>query len=156
MARTYILEAFFLVSRSRVVFLWRFVCFVLFRFVFHVFAFIEAAALCSNFLRYACAPAASCSYLTTVCVLFCFVSLEMSFFSRTLVPFIVVFSPYEEYVVRFSLPDGDFLRCDHGLDFFISAYHVRIQSINQSLCSSGSPFCAHHASLPVRYTLLAS
>ena len=36
---------------------------------------------------------------------------------------------YGEYVVRFPLPDGIFLPCDYGLDFFTSAY-VRIQSIN--------------------------
>ena len=39
----------------------------------------------------------------------------------------------EYYVVRFPLPDGVFLPCDHGLDFFTSAYYVIIQSINQSI-----------------------
>ena len=28
-----------------------------------------------------------------------------------------LFFLYGEYVVRFSLPDGIFLPCDHGLDF---------------------------------------
>ena len=30
---------------------------------------------------------------------------------------IAVFSLYGEYVVRFFLPNGVFLPCDHGLDF---------------------------------------
>ena len=38
-------------------------------------------------------------------------------------------SLYGEYVVRSFLPNGVFLPCDHGLDFFTSAYYVRIQSI---------------------------
>ena len=47
---------------------------------------------------------------------------------------VAVFSLYGEYVVRFSLPDGVFLPCcDHGLDFYTSANHVRIQSFNQLL-----------------------
>ena len=45
---------------------------VLFCFVFVFFASIEAAALHSTVLRYACAPTATRSYLTTVCVLFRF------------------------------------------------------------------------------------
>ena len=36
--------------------------------------------------------------------------------------YIAVFSLYGEYVVRFFLPDGVFLPCDDGLDFFTSAY----------------------------------
>ena len=44
--------------------------------------------------------------------------------------FCTIFSWYGEYVVRFSLPDGVFLPCDHGLDFL----HQLIceKSINQS------------------------
>ena len=68
----------------------RLFCFILFR--FHHFAFIEAAALRSIVLRYACAPTATRSYLTTDCALFCFCfafsfSLEMSLFQRIFVPF---------------------------------------------------------------------
>ena len=44
-------------------------------------------------------------------------------------------SLYREYVVRFFLPGGLSLPCDHGLDFFTSAY-VRNQSINQSINQS--------------------
>ena len=39
-------------------------------------------------------------------------------------------SSYREYVVRFFLPGGLSLSCDHGLDFFTSAY-LRIQSTNR-------------------------
>ena len=63
----------FWVCRCRVVSLWRSVCFVLFR--FRLFAFTEAAVLRSIVLRYACAPTATRSYLTTNCLcplLFCF------------------------------------------------------------------------------------
>ena len=42
-----------------------------------------------------------------------FYSLEMSFFPSS----VNVISLYGEYVVRFFLPDGVFLSCDHGLDF---------------------------------------
>ena len=51
-------------GRHDCVFLWRYVCFVLFR--FRIFAFIQAAALCSIVIRYVCTPAATRSYLTTV------------------------------------------------------------------------------------------
>ena len=43
---------------------------------------------------------------------------------------ITVFSSYAEYVVRFPLPDGVFLPCDHGLDFDMSL--LCESSINQS------------------------
>ena len=57
-------------------------------------------------------------------VLFCFVFvfmlsfvyLEMSLFPSIFCT-IAVFFLYGEYVVRFFLPDDDFLPCDHGLDF---------------------------------------
>ena len=55
----------------------------------------------------------------TVCVLFCFVSLETSFFSSIFVP-LLPFSLCVEsiYVVRLPLlPDDVFLPCDNGLDF---------------------------------------
>ena len=70
---------------------------------------------CQNvFLRYACAPTATRSYLTTVCCAFFrffsffslfFCSVEMSLFPSTLVP-LPFFPVYGEYVVRFSLADG--------------------------------------------------
>ena len=94
------------------------VTFVLFR--FRIFAFIEAAALCSIVLRYACAPTVTRSYLTSACVLFrfiylFFVSLEISLFPSTFVPL-----PYSlcmestSYVFLFRMI---FLPCGHGLDF---------------------------------------
>ena len=51
-------------------------------------------------------------------------------FARKKSEYFSAFSLYGEYGVRSFLPDGVFLPCDHGLDFFTSAY-VRIQSINQ-------------------------
>ena len=66
-------------------------------------------------------------------VLFCFVSLPLyaPFFRSFFFLFcffrdvafsecfctITVFSLYGEYAVRFFLPDGAFLPCNHGLDF---------------------------------------
>ena len=74
--RTCILRAFF-VCRCHFAFLWRcvffFFFFVLFDFILVFFGFIEPGALRSIVLRYACAPTATSSYLTTaICVLFCF------------------------------------------------------------------------------------
>ena len=65
---------------------------------------IEAAALRSTILSYACAPTATRSYLpvTTVCVhFFSSFFLEISVFPSIFVPFISVFSVFGEYVVRF-------------------------------------------------------
>ena len=98
-------------------------------FRFHLYTFIKAAALRSILLRhYAGAPTAT----RRACFFFPLVSMEMSPFPEYFLYHIIsVFSLYNgEYVVRFSLPGGVFLPCDHGLDFFTSA-HVRIQSINQ-------------------------
>ena len=47
---------------------------------------------------------------------FSFVYLEMSLFPSIFIPF-PFYLLYGEYVVRFFLPDGVFLPCDHGLDF---------------------------------------
>ena len=80
-------------------------CFVLLCFVFRLYAFVEAAALRSIFLRYAGA-----SIATRVSFF-----LEMSLFPSifcTISAFL-----YGEYVVRSFLPNGVFLPCDHGLDF---------------------------------------
>ena len=98
-----------LVCRCHDVFLWCYVCFVLLR--FRLYAFVEAAALCSIVLRYAGAPIA-----TRVSLFFPFVYLEMSLFPIIFCT-ISVFSLYGEYVVRSFLPVGVFLPCDHGLDF---------------------------------------
>ena len=49
---------------------------------------------------------------------------------------IAVSSLYGDCVVRFYLPDGVFLPCDHGLDLFTSAYYAIIQSINESIIES--------------------
>ena len=85
---------------------------VLFR--FHIYAFIEAAALRPIVFRYAGAPTAT--RISSFSLLFAFFE-----YFRT----IAVFSLYGEYVVptlvRFSLPDGVFLSCDHRLDSFTSA-----------------------------------
>ena len=80
------------------------------------YAFVEAATLRSIVLRYTGAPIA-------ICVSF---FLDMSLFSSIFCT-ISAFSLYKEvvYVVRSFLPNGVFLPCDHGLDFFTSA-------INQS------------------------
>ena len=69
-------------------------------------------------LRYACAPTATRSYLTTVCLLFfVLVSLETSLFPSIFCTS-TVFSPYGEYAVCSPFPDnGVFLACEHGLDF---------------------------------------
>ena len=48
------------------------------------------------------------------------------------------------YVLSFRMVF--FLPCDHGLDFFTSAYYVRIQSINQSLCRTEGLFFAERFS----------
>ena len=69
-----------------------------------------------------CAPTATRSYITTACVLFLFsipfyVSLEIDVVFSEYFCTITVFSLYGEYVVRFPLPDGVFIHCDHGLDF---------------------------------------
>ena len=85
------------------------VTFVLFG--FHFYTSIEAAALPSIVFRYAGASTA-----TSVSSFFPFVYLEMSFFPSIFCT-IAAFSLYREYVVRFSLPGGVFLPCDHGLDF---------------------------------------
>ena len=49
---------------------------------------------------------------------------------------IAICSLYGEYIVRFFLPGGVFLPCDHGLDFFTSA-HVIIQLKNRQTGYSG-------------------
>ena len=85
------------------------VTFVLFR--VRLYAFIEAAALRSIVPRYAGAVTA-----TRVSSFFPFVSLEMMPFPSTFCT-IAISSSYGECVIRFFLPGGDFLPCDHGLDF---------------------------------------
>ena len=94
---------------------WRFfsdVTFVLFCFVFRLYAFVEAAALRSIVLRYAGVPIATrVSFLFPYFVVYLEVSLFPSIFSA--------FSLYGEYAVRsLSLRIMVFfLPCDHGLDF---------------------------------------
>ena len=56
---------------------------------------------------------------TRVFFFFSFFYLEMSLLP-TIFCTIAVFSFYGEDVVRFSLPDGVFLPCDHGMDFYNS------------------------------------
>ena len=66
--RTRILRAFG--CRRHVVFLWCYICFVLFR--FRLFSFTEVATVRTIALRYACAPTSTRSYLTIVCMIFSF------------------------------------------------------------------------------------
>ena len=60
----------------------------------------------------------------------------MSLFPSIFCP-IAVFSVYGEYVVRSFLPNGVFLPCDHGLDFWHQLMWEFNQSINQSINQSG-------------------
>ena len=76
-------------------------------FVFHRYAFVEAAALRSIVLRYAGAP------IDTRVSVFSLFFWEMSLFPSS----ISAFSLNGEYIVRSFLPKGVFLPCDHGLDF---------------------------------------
>ena len=86
--------------------------FVLFCFIFRLYAFVEAAALRSTVLRYARFRYPHV-FLSFIFFLF-LVYLEISLF-----PWIFsAFSLYGEYVVSSFLPDGVFLPCDHGLDFW--------------------------------------
>ena len=95
------------------------VTFVLFCFVFHLYAFVEAAVLRSIVLRNAGAPIATR-------VSFPFVYFEMSLFPSIFCA-IPAFSLYGEYVVRFFLPNGVFLPCDHRLYFL----HQLMSEFNQ-------------------------
>ena len=79
---------------------------------FRIYAFVEAAALCSIVLRYAGAPIAT---RVSFFLLFLFY-LELSLFPSIFCT-IVAFSLNREYVVRSFLPNGIFLPCDHRLDF---------------------------------------
>ena len=94
-----------------------------------IFYCTEAAALRSIVLRYACAPTAKRSYLTTVCVLFCCFFGDDAFFEYFCT--ITVVALYGEYVVRSFLPDGVLLPRDHGLDFL----HQLLWVFNQSIKS---------------------
>ena len=112
MARTCILRAFGLQMPRRHSLVLRLFCFVLLR--FRLYAFVEAAALRSNVLRYAGAPIAT---RVSSFLFFPFVYLEMLFFPSIFCTF-SAFSLYEEYVVRSFLPDDRvFLPSDYGLDF---------------------------------------
>ena len=125
MARTCILRVFGLQMP------WRFfsgVTFVLVCFVFHLYAFVEAAALRSIVLRYAGVPIATrLSFF-----------LSFSFFCRLFGD--VTFSEYfsacslymkREYVVRSFLPDVVFSTTLRPRAGFLTSACVRIQSINQ-------------------------
>ena len=97
--------------------------------------------MCDHTCIHACAPAATRSYLTTVSVIFCtfyFCLLGQVAFSEYFCTIILVSSLYGEYVVRFFLPDGVFLPCDHGLDFLYQLMRGFNQSINQPTRMGGS------------------
>ena len=135
MARTCILRAFGLQMP------WRFfsgVTFVLFCFVFRLYAFVEPAAHRSIVLRYA-----GVSIATHVSFFFffscLFVYLEMSLFPSICFRFLFVWTI--EYAVRSFLPDGVFFYLvTTGWIFDISLCE---NSINQSNlgCSSMVYFC---------------
>ena len=128
-----------LVCKYHVVVLWGYVCCVLFR--FRRIAFTEATVLCLIVLRYACAPTATRSYLTTVCALLCvclFFFLFLFFFGDAAFSKYFctknIFSLYGECVVRFFLPGDILLPCDHGLRILHHFFFVKIQSINWLQC----------------------
>ena len=95
-----------------VVFLWCYVCYVLFRFLL-VFSSKSRPQIVS---RYACAPAATHSYLATVCVLFYFVSILLLVFSEFSLPY-CRFRFWLEGTLYVFFRIVYFLPCDHGLDF---------------------------------------
>ena len=120
------------ILRADAVLLFSGVTFVSFLFRSLPFAFIEAEALRSIVLLYACAPAATRSHLTTVvCVHFCFVffcSLGGVAFSQYFCTNAVC-SFHGEYLVRF--PSG---WCRFYLvttSWILASAYVRIESINQ-------------------------
>ena len=86
---------------------------------------IEAATIRSIVLRYACAPTATRSYLTTVCVLFSFLLFLVSFWTCRYFPgFCVVIAVSFLYdmestscVFSFRMY-GVFLPCNDGLYFW--------------------------------------
>ena len=110
---------------------------VLFCVVFVHFTFTEATALLPIFLRPSiymrpdshtqlpnnCLRPFSLLFLSFLCF-FGDVAFSEYFYTITVLSF------YGEYVVRFSLPGGVFLPCDHGLDFDISLCET---SISQSI-----------------------
>ena len=115
------------VCRCRVVFLWRYAFFVLFR----LLAFTEAMAPRS--IVFECMRFDSHSQLSSNClcnVLFCFffVSWQVSLFSKYFVP--LPFHLCMESTLHVFLPDGVFLPCSHELDFDISVCN---RKYNQSI-----------------------
>ena len=82
--------------------------------LFSSFFFVEAAALCSIVLRHASVPKVTCVFFS---YFFSFGLFRDVDFSEYFFLTISAFCLYREYVVRSLLPNGDFLPCDHGLDF---------------------------------------
>ena len=74
------------------------------------YAFVEAAVLRSMVLRYAGAP-------ISTRVFFGGGGGDVAFSEYFLYHFRFLFVWTIEYIVRFFLPNGVFLPCDHGLDF---------------------------------------
>ena len=98
-------------------------------------AFIEAAALSSIVLKYACDPTTTRSYLTTaVCVIFCFCFVLFCFFGDA--SFSEYFSPYcrsvnAEYVVRFSFRVMFFYLVATG--WILTSAYLRTQQIKTDI-----------------------
>ena len=128
------------ILRADVVLSFSDVTFLLFLFHFRLFLLLsQPRPFVKPFLvpRYACAPAAtrSQSYLTSVCVLFCFVFFV---FLRRGVAFpeyfVPLFFPFLVWRVPRTFPPSGWcfstLRPRAG--FFTSVYYVKIQSINRA------------------------
>ena len=87
------------------------VTFVLFCFVFHLYAFTEDAALRPIVLHSSICMRPDSHVFLPFYPFFLDVAFSQYFCN------IIVFSLYGEYVARFPISDGVFLNCDHGLGF---------------------------------------
>ena len=101
--------------------------FVLIRFRFRLYAFIEAAALRSIVLRYSCAPTATRNYLTTVCGLFCLCFRDVIFSEYFCTIAVYLCMESTSYV----FPSGWCFSALRPRAGFLTLAYVRNQSINQ-------------------------
>ena len=107
-------------------------------------AFIEAAALCSIVLRYACcAPAATC---IGVCVLFFLLGRVACFVFRVFCT-IAVSPSHGESTLYVFLPNCVFLACDHGLDFDITLCENSMKSMNTRVSAPHYTKCSCNKSM---------
>ena len=97
--------------------------------------FITVAEVLNSFIQWFldmhAAPAATRSYLTTVCVLFCFVSflllVKCGFFRVFLYHCRFLFC-MESCNIAVFFRDDAFLPCDHDMGWILTPIYVRIQS----------------------------